>query len=361
MLSNDEILSKTILFLRFPLIVAVVFIHCSLTDVMINGILLVSEGQFPIHDTLFHILTNELARIAVPLFFFISGFLFFYHSEFSLTSYKNKLKKRCRTLLVPYVFWNVAVLFLIFLTQLFLSSMTSGRKALIADYTLTDWLNVFWNAEEGFPMCYQFWFIRDLMVVVLCSPMVYALVRYGRALSVFIMGILWMFGLWFNVTGISITAFFFFSFGAWFSINHRNFTTDFMQLRVPCSVLYLILMLIGTILWKYEITGFGFVTNMGIVLGLVTSVAWSAFGIEKGRLRPNAFLAGSAFFVYAYHGFPIALPIKMWMKLFQPASELSMISGYLLIPVFMVAIGVAIYAVLKKIMPSFTAWITGGR
>lgn len=80
------------MFLRFPLIVAVVFIHTNLADVMINGRLLVNEGQFPIHDLFRHIITNELARIAVPLFFFISGFLFFYHTDFSMKMYKQKLK-----------------------------------------------------------------------------------------------------------------------------------------------------------------------------------------------------------------------------------------------------------------------------
>ena len=41
MSSNNDRLSKTIMFLRFPLIVAVVFIHTNLADVMINGRLLV--------------------------------------------------------------------------------------------------------------------------------------------------------------------------------------------------------------------------------------------------------------------------------------------------------------------------------
>ena len=103
MSSNNDRLSKTIMFLRFPLIVAVVFIHTNLADVMINGRLLVNEGQFPIHDLFRHIITNELARIAVPLFFFISGFLFFYHTDFSMKMYKQKLKKRVRTLLVWFL------------------------------------------------------------------------------------------------------------------------------------------------------------------------------------------------------------------------------------------------------------------
>lgn len=76
MLSNNEILSKTITFLRFPLIIAVVFIHTGLDRVNIGGKILVSKGQFPLHDMLNQLVSQELARIAVPLFFFMSGFLF---------------------------------------------------------------------------------------------------------------------------------------------------------------------------------------------------------------------------------------------------------------------------------------------
>jgi|GEM_PF-2825673 len=41
--NNDTILSNTIMFLRFPLIVAVVFIHTELQGIVINGTYLVHE------------------------------------------------------------------------------------------------------------------------------------------------------------------------------------------------------------------------------------------------------------------------------------------------------------------------------
>jgi len=359
MLSNNDILSKTIMFLRFPLIVAVVFIHTNLTDIMINGTLLVNEGQFPIHDLFRHVMTNELARIAVPLFFFISGFLFFYRSDFSLAVYGMKLKKRIRTLLIPYLFWNIIVFLLLLLTQLFLSSTTSGRNKLISDYSWLDWLNLFWEHREGMPICYQFWFIRDLIFVILCSPAVYYFIRYGKIFSLIILGVLWTFGLWFKVPGISITAFFFFSFGAWFSINKRNFTIDFKPILWPATILYMMLLVAGTLLWYNKVTGYSFLYNIGIVVGLVAIVAWTAYGIAKKRLCVSAFLAGSAFFVYAYHGMPIALITKYWVKLFQPASEITMLAGYFLIPLFIVGVGIGVYAGLRKYFPAFTGLITG--
>lgn len=361
MLSNDDVLSKTIMFLRFPLIVAVVFIHTNLTDVMINGTLLADEGQFPVHDVFRHVVTDELARIAVPLFFFISGFLFFYRSDFSFAVYGMKLKKRIRTLLVPYLFWNIVVFLLFLLTQTFLSSMTSGRNKLISDYNWLDWLNLFWNHREGMPVCYQFWFIRDLIFVILCSPAVYYFIRYGKIFSLILLGVLWMFGICFEVPGISITAFFFFSFGAWFSINKRSFTVDFRPMLLPVTILYMILLMINTLLCYNKVTSYAFLYNIGIIIGLVAVVAWTALGMEKNKLRVSVFLAGSAFFVYAYHGMPIALVVKYWVKLLQPASETTMLAGYFLIPAFIVCIGVGVYAVMRRYLPSFTGLITGGR
>ena len=164
----DAALSKTIMFLRFPLIVSVVFIHAGLEGVVIGGNVTVHDGQFPIYESVYHVITNELARVSVPLFFFISGFLFFYRTDFSMKAYGQKLKKRVRTLLVPYVFWNAAALLAFVTIQIFMPSLTSGNNKPILDYGLPDYLDLFW----GHPISYQFWFIRDLMVVVLVSPLV---------------------------------------------------------------------------------------------------------------------------------------------------------------------------------------------
>lgn len=361
MLSNNETLSKTITFLRLPLIVAVVFIHTQLSNVNIGGNLLVSEGQFPYHNILRHLISEEIARIAVPLFFFFSGFLFFYHTNFSFSTYKNKLRKRIHTLLIPYIFWNIVVLALFFLTQTFLSSMTSGANKLIVDYNLSDWLGVFWSHREKMPICYQFWFIRDLMVVVLCSPIIYWLIRNLKTLGIILLGILWCFGLWFPITGFSSAAFFFFSFGAWFAIHKHDFVFDFKSLRLPFTWLYILIVIVDTLLWRNQITGLHFIHNIGIIVGLITIVTWTAHGIQKGKLKCSALLAGSSFFIYAYHGMPIAFLSKFWIKLMQPATEATMILGYLLIPFLIVGLGIGIYAIILKVFPRFTAFITGGR
>ena len=155
---NDKthLQSQVISFLRFPLIVAVVFIHTQITA--IGGIKanlsapFQFAGQFPIYETTVFLVAQIFARLAVPLFFIFSGFLFFKKcDEFNTSTYFNKLKKRTHSLLIPYLFWNL--LFIVLSSQ-------------FAD-SIKDWLILFWR-----PASLQLWFIRDLMVVVLFSPLI---------------------------------------------------------------------------------------------------------------------------------------------------------------------------------------------
>ncbi len=358
---NDTVLSKTITFLRFPLIVAVVFIHTCLENVVIGETLMVQEGQFPSYNILHHIVTDELARIAVPLFFFLSGFLFFFRSDFSFKTYGQKLKKRVRTLLVPYLFWNAIVFFAFLFTQPFLSSVTSGRNLPVADYHWQDWLNLFWNHKEGMPVCFQFWFIRDLMVVMLFSPLLYFIVKYGKTLSIILLGILWTFNLGFDLPGFSISAFFFFSSGAWFSINKHDFTADFRPFRWSATLLYLALAFLDVWLMTNKMTDYPYIHNIGILAGIAAVVFWVSYGIERNRLRSNEILTQSSFFVYAYHGMPALLAVKCWVKFLSPMNEWTMAAGFFLLPLVLIGIGVGIYTFLRKHLPAFTAVITGGR
>ena len=92
-IDNEELQSKTISFLRFPLIVGVVFIHSMFKSVIFNGVDVMQTGSFPFYTTIAYLFSEILARIAVPLFFFISGFLFFYKTPFNTHFYIQKFQR----------------------------------------------------------------------------------------------------------------------------------------------------------------------------------------------------------------------------------------------------------------------------
>ena len=99
-INNEELESKVISFLRFPLIVGVVFIHAQFFVVPIDGNLIDIEN-FTISHEAMRILSPGICDLCVPLFFAISGFLFFRNSIFNSNVYLYKIKNRIKTLVIP--------------------------------------------------------------------------------------------------------------------------------------------------------------------------------------------------------------------------------------------------------------------
>lgn len=106
-MEKKNLQSKVIDVLRFPMIVGVVLWHSFFEGIM--GLDIPDSG-IPIYHTTSFFISRILASVAVPLFFFISGYLFFFRTTFSVDVYKKKLKSRIKTLLIPYLFWNFVVL-----------------------------------------------------------------------------------------------------------------------------------------------------------------------------------------------------------------------------------------------------------
>ena len=95
--------SAVITALRFPLIIMVVAIH------LISDKLTLPQWGAPnwLYIYVSEFLSHSLPRIAVPMFFFISGYYAFYKKDWSQRSiWTVELKKRVKTLLIPYLLWN---------------------------------------------------------------------------------------------------------------------------------------------------------------------------------------------------------------------------------------------------------------
>ena len=107
-MTHEELQSCTISYLRFPLTLGIIFIHFDLIEHIFtyHG---VQYGLNPPSWFTFFVnfFSEVLPQIGVPLFFIISGYLFFHKDQFDCHVYKQKLLKRARTLLVPYLLWNL--------------------------------------------------------------------------------------------------------------------------------------------------------------------------------------------------------------------------------------------------------------
>lgn len=356
MIEEKEILqSKVIDLLRFPMIVGIVLLHAFLES--IKG-LDVPETGIPIYHTLSFFISRIIVCVAVPLFFFISGYLFFYHTSFTFDIYKKKLSSRVRTLLIPYLFWNLVVLAGHWIVSLLSPvELTSGAYKLVRNYTLGNYIHCFWDINGAMPINGVLWFIRDLMIIVVCSPLIYLVIRYFRWYALVVLGSLWGIGVTLEIPHIS--AVFFFSLGAWFSINKRNFVVDFKYF-FPWGVLIYLFIAIGIIRLRGTVA-FLYVSNVGILLGIISVIAIATQLVEMRRWKASSFLVSSCFLVYAFHQLPLNMLNRILFKVIEPIYDWHFVFIYFVSPLIVIVVDVLFYVLLKKFVPQFVAVITGGR
>ncbi len=357
----DKTLSKTISALRFPLIVAIVMNHATLDAVVLAGENIINSADAPVYSFLAKLISDTMALIAVPLFCAFSGYLFFASAnKYDTSFFIEKYRKRARSLLIPYLFWNILVLLLVFLTEIIFGGVTSGRNLPVVDYSFIDYCNALWNrGQTGKPICFQMWFIRDLMVVVLFSPLICLCLRYFKVFFLLIMGSLWVLDFWFDVNGLAIRPLFFFSLGAYCAIYKVNFAPHTVHLALVALPAYVVALIFE--MNNYLPKATPYIHTIGILLGATALFAIMYTIVQKNDVKTNQFFPKCSFFIFAYHAIFLRLAINIYAKMVQPTSDCDLVLMYFVNPIIIVFIGLLAYYMLKKITPKFTALITGGR
>ena len=123
---------------------------------------------------LIDILTIDLPKASVSVFFMMSGFLFF-NGVANITKgtiksfFREKYIKRIKTLLIPYLLWNVIwLLFTIFVTYTPVISNNIESLPLFEPNITSILKGVFLFEYSG--IC---WYIFYLMIYALLSPLIY--------------------------------------------------------------------------------------------------------------------------------------------------------------------------------------------
>ena len=353
MQNDTSLLSRTISFLRFPMIFFILYLHVVLRG-WIDGHMVPGSVFFGYESVRFFFV-ESVSRIFVPCFFFISGFLFFYYSDFSGRVYIEKMKRRFRSLLVPYLFWNFFVIALYFLGQSLISSMVSEETKLVADFAWKDWLMCFWNISDGAPINLPLWFLRDLIGLSILSPLIYWVVRHSRIFAVVFIGVLWF--LWGTPTHY-LVGLFFFTGGAWLGICKINPIERLLPYRRIFLLLYLCVMPVGVLMLLNDVSAGIYLQKIGILLGLCTVFSWSARWLQNRRFEMPV-LEKSSFFVYAYHGLPLLFLSKLVAFYLHPDASWKLIALFLVLPVVVSVIGVIAYVLINRYFPRFSYWISG--
>ena len=383
-MAENNIISQTISYLRFPLTIAVVYIHFNISrkGISVHGINYGTDNP-DWYFYLVNLFSYVFASIAVPLFFFISGYLFFKQREFNVNIYKKKLYSRMRTLLVPYFLWNlIAIVWQAVRLVPIFSSLFPGAYKTEVHISLIRIFNTFFNntlqngifvspieytmteiINEPYPIDIPLWYIRDLIVMVVISPLVYWLIRKCNYWYIIILGLTWFLkSAWLpsgGYIGMIITALFFFSWGGFHSIGDMDFVEIMRKFRF-IILLYLPIAFFDTLTMFTPYNGY--IHSVGILIGLVVVVNIAAWMLESGKARVNCLLVNSTFFVYALHKLIIDDVAKIVFSVLRlPDNTYVMLFFYVVIPIVTVMICIGLYKLLDRLSPVACSILTGGR
>jgi hypothetical protein len=151
--------SGFIYFATLLAMVMVVYIHALTVKFDAGAIQFVSLVKFQGY------FSKNLFHVALPVFFSISGFLLFYGAG-CISDITTRQKKRVKSLVIPYLLWSIIWTCVLLIAQQY-AQVDFGKHS--------DMLGV---ADTLFhitldPVANQFWYIRDLIVLVIIAPIVF--------------------------------------------------------------------------------------------------------------------------------------------------------------------------------------------
>ncbi|MEY3498687.1 MAG: hypothetical protein RL308_356 [Bacteroidota bacterium] len=355
--------STKIKLLSFLLIINVLYIHSGFHQEEIIGMKLNYFVQ--------QLLSNYIGRLAVPLFFCFSGYLFFLNTNNQMATIRKKINSRIHSLIPPYLYGCI-----FFVVVLYLITILPGSEKYfnvgIADFFNKTGLslikNVFWMVDQGSsPMAFQLWFLRDLIVVVGISPLLFYIFKYMNYWGFLLLFLLSFipFNQYFTLNSAVPTTLFtsllWFALGGVLAVNNSKLVFNKRSIGIVIFLTYLCLSICEEIVGG---TFFGAIYPLIILLGI--SSIWLTYDI----LVKNGFSVSNykwletacsfTFFIYLFHEPTLNIVRKIVVAILGK-NEFGYLISYLISPLLFVLIAVLIGLVFRKKATKIYSNLVGGR
>lgn len=364
-MNHDELKYKVFDWLRFPLIVFVVYIHSFGKPIDFHVIDFTNLMPVDYYNLFRISISHVLTHIAVPMFFFISGYLFFNKlQDWNQSIYIGKLKKRIKTLFIPFVIWNTINILLTVQGLV----RHEGIDSLWTFFDENNYMALYWNCEtwnldrtdwlgiltpSSSPYLVPLWYLRDLMVTMLLSPLLYYLFKYARIWGLAILFFCYISLIGIKIPGFSTTALFFFGSGVYFNLNKINPTQFTWKYKNYFYVLAIILWLIVSRFDGHNTFIGNLIYPFYIIIGCIAMFNLATSFVKSDLLFPQI-LTQSTFFVYVAHTIMITgISGTLMKKVLGEGNALLLSISYFLAPILTIAICVMCYWGLKRYLPSY--------
>lgn len=287
---------------------------------------------------------REWANICVPFFFMISGYLFF--RTFEWDTLLDKYKSRIKSIVIPYVTWcTIYYLYYSVITHIdFLYGFLGNIE--IVHINIHTWIKWLWSERY-----YTLWFMQDLIVLIVISPIIYLLLKRW---SIVPTGMLVLFIMLFCEMGIlpieysHINVYYFI--GAYIGINYQDGPR--IRNNKLAGISLGILLLVG----GYVASG----RNLNPCMILLSCFGlWEITNFVDYDTAPKWYFKIS-FFIYCMHDLFLEGLEGLFFVVFGNGSIFALID-YLFMPLVVVGICILVAYVLRNYLGGVWCLLAGGR
>lgn len=317
-------------------------------------------SQFVVFFQLF--ISDGISRVAVPLFFMLSGYLYFVNLSKLNQIYKLKMPIRIKSLILPYLFWSILVIVIFITLQSLPYSARFFNGKHIVDFNFIEFIYAFLVT----PLNYPLWFLRDLIIVVfIYSPLIFVSLKFSPKIYLSLLLIVWFTNIdqvenykWF----LRLTAMLFFSLGGYLSLYKINVERVLSYRFLKIMILtYLSILLLKTLIQMDSMYTESYMVRlllkMDILIGVL--VLWNITRYIVHNKIVN-FLIPFTFLYYVFQE-PFISIVKKASFFILGFNAYSSFFVYIVTPIVTIIFLTTLGILMQKHIPVVSKIITGNR
>ena len=220
-----------------------------------------------------------------------------------------------------------------------------------------------WDGWCNLPIDGPLWYIRNLMLIVVFSPIIYVFIKKLKAVGIVVLVFLYIFNIWPSWHWLLCQIVCMFAIGAYLKLNSYSLICRNAFVNVLSLVVTLVALAIMVFTFNHQHKAYSIALHVFTLTGchLLFVVADKL----SGHQRLNAILGmlgASSFFLYASHRFMVIDVIKtvLWSA-FPVDNQYALAAAYLILAMSTTAVCYGLYVVMQRFTPRVLSLLTGGR
>lgn len=346
--NKNHFFNNKITFVSFASAMTVMFIHSENT--------LLYKNVLPVIPYIEYFISYTLGNLAVPTFFMMSSYLFY--RNFHIDQLAPKLKRRVKSILFPYLIWNLLYFILFYIVMFF---------PVIRSFMITEPFKISPQVIIEAVLFHKyntiFWFMQQLIYFIILSPVTYFLLR--RKWSIILPFLFIFIGIYYpsipnHPQGIQINMIVYWFLGCYFAIHKPTlFEGKGTKVMTFLSAFLCIILLVSRFLIEFIID----VTPVSFILSsllLFFNVHFLWFSLNLLSLSSTKWWMQISFFIYITHPLLIDAFSKLYAH-FLPDSSFFCLTNYCFAVIFSLLLITTSAKILIKYFPKLWNILNGGR